>query len=192
MNSLISLLRPYLAPAIIVLVLFVIHILPATHAALSLQQEGVFSQAWRLFTTHLVHLNSFHLFMNVLAFILVAIIFKPVVHGRLLVNVVAFSALFAALLPLVLSDTPYFVGFSGIIHGIVAYAGAVMVRRKNKWGFAVLAGLVAKLVVDMMGAGQYDPYLDAEIAYLAHLGGALGGLVAVPGLQRRPKDVLRS
>ncbi|TRW49669.1 rhombosortase [Aliidiomarina halalkaliphila] len=187
-----SSLRPYLAPTIVALILIVIHAIPSIHPILSLQPEGVFTQAWRLFTTHLVHLNTNHLLMNVLALILVAIIFRPVVHGRLLVNVMAFAALFAALIPLILSDAPYFVGFSGITHGIVAYAGVLLVRQQNRWGFFVLAGLVAKLVIDMMSAGQYNPYIGSEIAYLAHLGGALGGVLAVPGLRRRPKDVLPS
>ncbi|RUO36416.1 rhombosortase [Aliidiomarina sanyensis] len=185
MQSIQSLFRPYLAPTGVIFALVLIHFLPGLHPYLVLTEDGLLAQAWRLLTTHLVHLNTYHLVTNILGLFLAAVVLRKYVFGRTMLNVMVFAGLFAALLPLAFSEQPVFVGFSGILHGLVAYAGIVMVKQGQKVGFAVLALLIAKLVLDMAGADTVDPWLNAQVAYLAHLGGALGGVIAVPSLQKR-------
>lgn len=186
-----SVIRPYLAPLAVSFALIVIHLQPSLHSHLIVLQEGFLAQSWRLLTTHLVHLNSYHLLTNIFGLLLVAVIFRDYVYGRMMINVMIFSGLFAALFALSLGDQHVFVGFSGVLHGLVAYAGVMMLKHTQKLGFAVLALLVAKLVFDMMNAEAIDPWLNAQIAYLAHLGGALGGLIAVQTLRRRQPNSTR-
>ncbi|MCL4409842.1 rhombosortase [Aliidiomarina haloalkalitolerans] len=184
-------LRFLLAPVVIALLCVVIHLQPQWHNYLTLSENSLLAQPWRIFTTHLVHLNIQHLAMNLVALLLLAIIFRQQVQGRLLVNVMVISALFATIVPIAVSQEYLFVGLSGVLHGVVVFAGVTMTKQGNKIGFIVLAAVVVKLIFDMTLNSGYQDWLGAEVAYLCHLGGAIGGALAVPGLRRRPIDLVK-
>jgi|GEM_PF-2811147 len=185
-----SVFRIYLAPVIVVLVLVLVSTSASLQAWLLLYEDNAFRQPWRLFTTHLVHLHHMHLSMNVIAFVLISIIFRRFVQGRLLINVMLISALFASLIPIMLAQDYQFAGLSGVLHGVVAFAGVTMFKQQHRLGIWVLAALVAKLVADLVLADTTPGWLGAQVAYLSHLGGAIGGVLAVPGLRRKPAEII--
>lgn len=184
-------LRFLLAPAVIALICVVISLQPQWHNYLALTEDGLLAQPWRVFTTHLVHLNDQHLLMNLVALFLLAVIFRQQAQGRLLVNVMVISALFATIVPIAVSQEYLFVGLSGVLHGIAVFAGVTMAKQGHKVGFVVLAAVVVKLIVDMTVQSGYQDWLGAEVAYLSHLGGAIGGALAVPGLRRKPIELIK-
>ncbi|MCL5255023.1 MAG: rhombosortase [Gammaproteobacteria bacterium] len=183
--------RFLIAPVAIAVICVLIQFQPQWHDYLTLSEDGLLAQPWRIFTTHLVHLNLQHLLLNLAALLLLAVIFRQQLQGRLLVNVMVISALFATIVPIAVSQEYLFVGLSGVLHGIAVYAGVLLTKQGNKFGFVVLAAVVVKLVLDMTINSGYQDWLGAEVAYLTHLGGAIGGALAVPGLRRKPIDFIK-
>lgn len=174
-----------LAPAVVSAVMLVIYFMPAVEPWLTLEQNLLFSQPWRIFTTHLVHLHATHLLVNLLALLAIAIIVRRWVHGRIFVNVMLFSALGATLLPVILQQDYQFVGLSGVLHGILVYAGIIVLRTNRPLGSTILLMVIAKLAIDLIFAGTESSWLGAQVAYLCHVGGAIGGAIAVPALRPR-------
>lgn len=172
-------------PAILLSIMVTLHFSPGASDALAYDYERLFSEPWRLLGAHLVHLNLAHLVSNLLAFIAVCLIFAPVMQGRVLLNVVLFSALVAALFPYFLNQTSQFVGFSGVTHGLISFAACQWAIQKRPVGFIMLALLAVKLLAEWFLPLPSATWLGAEIAPIAHIGGALGGLIAVVALRPR-------
>lgn len=171
-------------PVILISIMFTLYFSAAADA-LAYDYERLFSEPWRILGAHFVHLNFAHLISNLLAFIAVCLIFAPVMQGRVLLNVVLFSALFAALVPYLLGEQAQFAGFSGVIHGLISFATCQMALQKRKAGYVMLALLALKLCAEWFLPLPTSIWLGADIAPAAHLGGAVGGLVAVIALRPR-------
>jgi membrane associated rhomboid family serine protease len=134
---------------------------------------------WRLFTVSLVHGSLLHILFNMLLLWIVGQILEPgagpVRFGVLyVVSVAAGSA--AALVA-----TPYAVsaGASGGVFGVAAAATIVMQRQGVRFwdtGFGPI--LVINLVFD---------YFTPQISIAAHVGGAIGGLLAAEAMLQARK-----
>jgi membrane associated rhomboid family serine protease len=134
---------------------------------------------WRVFTVSLVHEGIFHIGFNLLLLWIVGQILEPgagpVRFGLLyVVSVVAGSAA-------VLLVSPHAVtaGASGGVFGVAAAATIVMQRQGVRFwdtGFGPL--LVINLVFD---------YFTPNISIAAHIGGAIGGLLAAEAMLQARK-----
>lgn len=177
-----------LVSVVIVLVLYS----TAAQEALVLIEGDLWSQIWRIFGTHLVHINPLHAFYNILVLWLLVFLFKGLFTNRLLFNAILLSALFATLAPAYLANDYHFVGFSGVLHGVWAYAALRTLATDKTKGLVLLAALVLKLGYDFITAGQSVGWLGgAYVAYLCHVGGALGGAIAVPTLAKTSRQLLQ-
>lgn len=136
---------------------------------------------WRLLTGHLVHLGWAHLLLNLAGLAAVSALFAAELTPLrwaivLLAAVLAIDAGFLLLLP----GLAWYVGFSGVLHGLFA-AGAVrgcLQGRPDAW---LLAGL---LVAKLAWEGLIGPLPLTEgaaggpVVEQAHLYGAAGGVLA--------------
>jgi rhomboid family GlyGly-CTERM serine protease len=135
-------------------------------------------QLWRLITGHLVHLGSSHMVLDLGALVLIRLIVGTALSnlewaGATLASMAAIDAglYFGA------PDIAWYVGLSGILHGLLA-AGAIALWRSDRWFAAVLAaGLLAKLLWEQ-AVGPLPWSAEATggtVITAAHLYGALGG-----------------
>lgn len=134
-------------------------------------------QLWRLVTGHWVHLGWGHTLLNVAALGAVAVLFTDVMSRRdwLLGTLLAMAAIDAGLYWLE-PGVAWYVGMSGVLHGLVLVGATRLAAVQPGLGGAVLAGLAAKLVWEAVGGPS--PWTEAvaggPVIVGAHLYGAAG------------------
>jgi rhomboid family GlyGly-CTERM serine protease len=136
---------------------------------------------WRLVSGHLVHLGLGHLWPNVAALAIVALLFEDVFGNADWWRVSAASA--AAIdLGLYLFDPTvlWYVGLSGVLHGVVAAGALALVSRRQALGAVLALGLGAKLTFEqIVGPVPFTAEsVGGPVVVAAHLYGTVGGLLA--------------
>lgn len=153
------------------------------------EREGLrHGQLWRLVSAHLVHLSFEHALLNAAALVLLWMLFARAFTARrwlwvLVGSMGAIDAGFWFLRPAI----EWYVGASGILHGVLAAGAVAACRRGEDLGALLLLLLIAKLVYEQQtGLSVFQSSLP--ILPDAHLFGALGGLLgaSLPRLARKP------
>jgi rhomboid family GlyGly-CTERM serine protease len=134
---------------------------------------------WRLLSAHFVHLGMTHLLLDGSALLLLWALYARALSTRawLLVALGSMAAIDAGLWWLV-PQLQWFVGISGLLHGVWA-AGAVQgARRREISGWLLLAVLAAKLAREQYTGASL--VVDSfPVVPAAHLYGALGALATL-------------
>lgn len=144
---------------------------------------------WRLATAHVVHLGIAHALLNAAALVLIAWIATPLRRPLpWLVLVLASAAAIDAGLGWLYPEVVWYLGASGVLHGVFAGAALVMaVRGEAVRGAVMLAALAAKLAWESAGGGSLFLGGIEEFPVLeqAHVLGAGGGLIGALALLAR-------
>lgn len=162
---------------------------PVRHA-LRYEREGLAAgELWRALTAHLVHLGPRHLVPNLAGLALLWFLYARDARPRewLAVALVAAVAVSAGLW-LGAPEVGWYVGASGVLHGLWAAAALANVRRRPlEAGVAGLL-LAGKLALEAWRGPAAAPFGGAlPVVEVAHLYGAVGGALAalVLALPRR-------
>ena len=134
-------------------------------------------QWWRLISAHLVHLGWRHALLNCGGLAALWVLFAREFPARrwLWIVLLAAAAIDAGLWFLQ-PAVDWYVGASGVLHGIWAAGACAMYRRGEALGAGLLLLLIVKLVYEQQsGASLFEG--DLPLVPAAHLLGALGGLV---------------
>ena len=132
-------------------------------------------QLWRLLTAHWVHLNLRHALINVLGFALMWALFARDYSVRQWLGVLGAAVLaIDAGLWLLDSTVQWYVGSSGVLHGILAAGTVAHLKRGEADGWVLAVILAGKLFYEqhfgpLPFSGSTDVVVDA------HLYGVLGG-----------------
>ncbi len=146
-------------------------------------------QLWRLLTAHWVHLGLRHALVNVLGFALMWALFVRDYSMRqwLLIVLAALGAVDAGLW-LWDSTVRWYVGSSGVLHGILAAGTVASLRRRDPQGLWLAALIAGKLLYEQR-VGPLPFSGTSEVVVDAHLFGVLGGASAALGLKPRPRPL---
>jgi rhomboid family GlyGly-CTERM serine protease len=144
---------------------------------------------WRLVTAHLVHLDLEHAALNALGLVMMWALFARdySVRGWLLILAAATVAIDAGLW---LRDTGvvWYVGSSGVLHGVMAAGTLAHLRRGDLDGWILAAFIVVKLAYEQWtGALPFES--AAPVVVNAHLYGVIGGLAAAAALRPRAEPL---
>lgn len=140
-------------------------------------------QIWRLLTAHLVHLSWGHYLMNGLALLAICGLFAPLTPGRLAWWMLASACAVAFGLLWFDPKLGWYIGLSGMLHGLLVAASLEDLLARRPVGIAILAAVALKLTWEQ----AYGPMPGSEAAaggqiiVNAHLYGAVGGVAAVAG-----------
>ena len=151
----------------------------AARGLLRYQRDAIAAgQWWRLLSAHWVHLGVRHALYNVaglaLLWAMLARLYTP--WQWLLIVLAALLAIDAGLW-LLRPDVLWYVGASGVLHGLWA-AGALAEWRARLWHtWPLLLALILKLTVEHY-SGRSVVLSGAPVVLIAHLYGALGGALA--------------
>lgn len=138
-------------------------------------------EAWRVFAAHFVHLNLAHALLNSVGTVLLAVVFAREISPRQWWTLVAVAPFVISLgLWLRNSSLASYVGFSGVLHGLL-YFGVLRLLRVSPWlAGGILAFLVARQGWEQTAAYNPDYLRDligGRVMPDAHLFGGLTGLV---------------
>jgi rhomboid family GlyGly-CTERM serine protease len=137
-------------------------------------------EIWRLISATFCHTNFNHLVINIAGLIITLALFIDLFKTIKIFPIIIFSSLFIGLC-LFFFDTEviWYVGLSGVLHGLFSYGVATDVAKKDLWGYLLGAGLVIKIIDEQMfGASQSTvDLIAAEVLVNAHLYGAISGFI---------------
>jgi rhomboid family GlyGly-CTERM serine protease len=141
-------------------------------------------QWWRLVTAHIVHLDLDHAALNSLGLVLMWALFVRDYRPRQWL-IVVLSAVAAIDIGLWLRDltVEWYVGSSGVLHGIMAAGTLAHLRRRDLDGWILATFMVAKLGFEQFSGAL--PFTDnhAGVVVDAHLYGAVGGAIVAACLK---------
>ncbi|GGO70838.1 rhombosortase [Bowmanella pacifica] len=145
-------------------------------------------QWWRLLTGHLLHTNFNHLLLNSAGVLLLWALHGYYYQYRPYLLFMLLSALACSLgLYLFSVQLIWYVGLSGVLHGLFAWGAMMDIRQGIQSGWLLLLGLWAKVIYEQWFGPSADvaALIDANVAIDAHLFGAISGTVlALPALFR--------
>jgi rhomboid family GlyGly-CTERM serine protease len=140
-------------------------------------------ELWRLLTAHGVHLNLRHALVNALGLALLWTLFARDYSARqwLLIVLAAILAIDAGLW-LLDKTVEWYVGSSGVLHGVMAAGTVAQLRRGRREGWILALILAGKLLYEQV-AGPLPFSGSAAVVVDAHLYGVVGALAAALALQ---------
>jgi rhomboid family GlyGly-CTERM serine protease len=146
-------------------------------------------QWWRLLTGHLIHLGFEHAVLDVAGLALMWALFAPDYSARGWLWIIAASILGVdAGLWLLSSTTQWYVGSSGVLHGVLAAGTWAHLRRREAEGWILALLLIGKLIYEQT-LGALPLTAGGAVIVDAHLYGAAAGAIAALLLRGRAKPV---
>lgn len=135
-------------------------------------------QWWRLLSAHVIHLGFEHALLDVAGLALMWALFARDYAWRGWVLILALSAVGVdAGLWLLSSTTQWYVGSSGVLHGVLAAGAAAHLRSRQPDGWVLALFLVGKLAYEQ-SAGALPLTAGGAVIVDAHLYGAVAGALA--------------
>ncbi len=146
-------------------------------------------QWWRLLSAHAIHLGYEHALLDEAGLALMWALFarEYSVRGWLLILGLSVVGVDAGLW-LLSSTTQWYVGSSGVLHGVLAAGTCAHLRRRQPDGWILALFLVGKLVYEQ-SAGALPLTAGGAVIVDAHLYGAVAGALAALLLRGEPKPV---
>ena len=133
---------------------------------------------WLLLSGHIVHLNWSHWLLNMAGLAIVAFFFSSHASFKQWFIVILLSAcVISAGLWWGMPDIHYYVGLSGVLHGLFLYGALREIRFYPASGYVLTAVLIAKLSWEFFNGalpGSED-MAGGRVLTEAHLLGAIGG-----------------
>jgi rhomboid family GlyGly-CTERM serine protease len=149
-------------------------------AALRYERAAILDgELWRLLTGHLVHFDLRHLLLNLGGAALMVLLFATGYSQKHWLWIIAISVACIDLGFLILEpQLIWYVGVSGVLHGVLAAGAVAWWRTEPRWMAAILTAiLLGKLAWEQM-QGSLQLSGDMPVVVAAHLYGAIGGGIA--------------
>lgn len=142
----------------------------------SLVEQG---DVWLLFSGHIVHLNWSHWLLNMAGLSIVAFFFSGHASVKQWLLVILVSAgVISVGIWWWLTDIRFYVGLSGVLHGLFLYGALREIRFYPASGYVLVTVLIGKLLWEFFNGplpGSED-MAGGRVLTEAHLLGAIGGI----------------
>ena len=134
---------------------------------------------WLLFSGHIVHLNWSHWLLNMAGLLIVAFFFSGHASFKQWLMVILLSAsVISAGIWWWLTDIRYYVGLSGVLHGLFLYGALREIRFYPASGYVLVTVLIGKLLWEFFNGALpgSEEMAGGRVLTEAHLLGAVGGI----------------
>jgi rhomboid family GlyGly-CTERM serine protease len=168
--------------ALIILITLIVYLLePQASQLLAYYHTGIAQfELWRLISATFCHTNFNHLAMNIAGLIITLFLFSDTFKANQIWPLIVFNSLFiGGALFLFEPNVIWYVGLSGVLHGLFSYGVLSDIGNKDRWGYLLGSGLLLKIIHEQV-YGTPESTVDligAPVLVNAHLYGALAGAV---------------
>jgi rhomboid family GlyGly-CTERM serine protease len=152
------------------------------------------NEYYRFLTAHFVHTNGFHFSMNVGSLFIVALLHQQYYSWwQWLIASLLIALGISAVLFFFDQDVEFYLGLSGLMHGLLAVGIATDIKHKLPSGMIFLACLVGKLLYEQISPPNFalESWIESYVAINAHAAGTgigfLIGLLFVIAVYRTPE-----
>jgi len=168
--------------ALIILIAAVIYLFdPQASQLLAYYHTGIKQfELWRLISATFCHTNFNHLLMNAFGLIITLALFIDTFKSIKIYPIIIFNSLFiGAALFFFEPDVIWYVGLSGVLHGLFSYGVAADISNKDRWGYLLGAGFIIKIIYEQVYGAQQSTIdlIGAPVLVNAHLYGAFSGVI---------------
>lgn len=137
-------------------------------------------QLWRLFTSHLIHAGANHLVLNMAGLMIVFLFFGHLYTGhRWLLNLTVCMAGVSLGLFFLNPRIEWYVGMSGVLHGLMIIGAVAAINSKWRFGYLCLFVVSLKLAFEQLNGPSPDTmnFIGMPVIADSHLYGAVVGLL---------------
>lgn len=171
----------FLVATVSVLFYDIHHNIGVNQSLFSFDRAKIFEgEYWRLITGHFLHTNFYHYLMNIIGLVLLYMLHGEYAKPLLFICITMLLCLATSICILWFSsDIHWYVGLSGILHGIFAWGVIIDIKLGRKSGYLLLLGLMIKLIDEQFFSSStfLSNLIEANVAVDAHLYGAIAGLM---------------
>lgn len=147
-------------------------------------------QWWRLLTAHIAHLGLHHAVLNTVGLVFLWALFAREWRPReWVITIMVITAAIDCGLWFRDPQLAWYVGASGVLHGLMAAGVVAYVRRRDPLGWLMAALLAAKLAIEQVHGPLPFAGKGVPVVVDAHLYGASAGLLAALLLTWLPRQV---
>lgn len=144
------------------------------------RQQVLTGEIWRIWTGHLVHTNSSHFALNIVAATIIYFtFFTKIKLGELLLYGFIFAGLISVTLLCIYPSLGWYNGLSGLLHALVTYFSVRLARDEDMIFWTGLVIVWVKVLVEAIRAHSgYESLVgDMTVITEAHLIGAFFGTI---------------
>lgn len=137
-----------------------------------------FSEPWRWWTAHWVHVGWIHYLLNMAAFLFLPFIFPQLKNRFLFLLVFSLPVLISFSFYYLYPHIEAYAGFSGVLHGIYVATAIYYLQfsKERKFSLLVLGLILAKIIWEnTFGSTQTAALIGSAVLVEAHLLGVLWG-----------------
>lgn len=137
-------------------------------------------ELWRLITGSFCHTNFNHLMMNLIGLIVTLLLFIDTFNKIKIWPLFIFSSLFISLCLFIFEPSLiWYVGLSGVLHGLFSYGIMSDLKNRDVWGYLLGGGFIIKITYEQFFGPSESTIalIEANVAINAHLFGATSGVV---------------
>lgn len=137
-------------------------------------------KVWLVFSGHIVHMNWSHWWLNMAGLAIVAFFFSTHAgFGQWLTVVLVSACVIGAGLWWWMPEIRYYVGLSGVLHGLFLYGALREIRFYPASGYVLTALLTGKLIWEFFNGALpgSEAFVGGRVLTQAHLLGAIGGVL---------------
>jgi rhomboid family GlyGly-CTERM serine protease len=167
---------------LILFVTVVIYLLdPQASQLLAYYHTGIAQfELWRLISATFCHTNFNHLLMNAAGLIITLLLFIDTFKLMKIFPIIIFNSIFiGSALFLLEPQVSWYVGLSGVLHGLFSYGVTNDISNKDRWGYLLGTGFIVKIIYEQMFGAQQATIdlINAPVLVNAHFYGAIAGLI---------------
>ena len=168
--------------ALLIFITIVIFLLePQASQWLAYYHTGIAQfEFWRLISASFCHTNFYHLLMNIFGLMITLLLFIDTFKFIKIFPLIIFNSLFIGIMLFFFEpQVSWYVGLSGVLHGLFSYGVSVDLYNKDRWGYLLGGGFILKIIYEQLfGAAQSTiDLINAPVLVNAHLYGAFSGVL---------------